>query len=675
MQFKSGMLGTCIVVLSLLATVLLGYSLGVDETTESRTSYNSITNITSQFSYTEGSSYVEYNPALNYTGYTAGTIDFTSSGTANQYTVIKTPGTHYSTSIDLSDTAYYSTSTHSVDSKSFTGEQSNWWLVGGYIMSVADILSYNSIDYTTLEGGVTINLLYGTPYNFSDSYYADPNLVTARTSSTFNSYSGTASNQTYVDNTGTSTTLSSLGVPWYWASAVRPYYNADSQTASFTVFVAKSGETRISLNGTVTDISDVSSTYICWSDTVCYTKLNGASSLTSGGPWNGGTGNYADEQVEYLSENSITPTNFITIDYDVGAVVDYMRISDGVSFVEPTEYAGSDTVYTSTWANGQTNAAVSWLIHFDDLTVDSSMIIDPQFTNASSNAITLQVSTIPGSGTVGVYYTDYVGDEINQETFKDIGAWNNILLTFDSVNRTVTVTPVTSFSNFQNYTLSGDSITVQDGFPAYGSVDDDLLFGSVLFTVPGDGMNEYTFSVVSTTVYMGYNKAIFVNATLNPRTLFLQADYPILRISFDSVALYGSAVILNGTSYPVSNGMITIGANRLSVSGLSVTYMDDGHIYAGKESNDIDLGEATDNTITMEGQWYFQARASNGYADTVDVVDWDVGHWAVSMQQALLVFEACLVAGIIIAHHKKSLATLDWVILIIAGFGGAVLFV
>lgn len=678
------MLGVCITVLALLGTVLLGYNLGVDEVSETRTAFTNITNITSQFSYNEGSSYVDYNPASNYTGYTPGSIEFTTSGTANQYSVITTPGSHQTVQVDLSDTGYYSTNNHAVPSNSFTGRGTdNWWLVGGYAISVADLLTHNSLNYADYPEGITINLLYGTPYTFSNSMgglVAYPNLVTAKTNNTFNSENTNDNSAFWQDTEGNRYYLSSLSKPWYWTSAIRPYFiNNYHTTQNFEIQVTQTGNAKIIYGGNVTDVTDVSTAYISWADTAAWTSTsNSWGPSSNGGPFWPSIGNSANSQVNYMANNNIPATNIVTIEYDVGAVVDYMRVSDGVSFKDPIDYIGSDTMYSSQWNNGQSNASVSWAIHFDDLSDETRGFIYPNITTAGAtddDGYEMEIAFGVTDGVAWVSYLDSYNSVIVGDTAKDIGAWEYLLVTFDSVNRTLSCTPITSFSNYQNFTTSSDTITIQSGFPAYNSVMDDLVFDSVSFTIVDGASNNYRISVTDTVVEMGFNKNIFVNPSLDPRSLFLEADYPILRISFDSVALFGNSVTINGVTYPVENGRITIGTNVIPVSGLSVTYMDDGHVYAGKGNNDVDLGEETSSVISLDGQWYYQARAANGYLETVDVVDWDAGHWNVTMQQAILVFEACLVVGILIAYHKKSLATLDWVIVIIAGFSGAVMFV
>lgn len=663
MKFKPGMLGACVVVLALLGTVLIGYNIGADEVTEYRTNYRNITNITSQFHYSEGDEFTSYNPAQNYTGYTPGTIEFTESGTANQYSYIVTPGTHQTQTVDLTDTTWYSTNDHENDSRTFVGSKDNWWLLGGYHMSVSSFLTHEGISYSSYENGVVIDLLYGTPYNFytNDMFVATPNLVTVATTAALQNNSVVSNGFVHEYTDPDNGIYFTDGTPWYWTLAYRPYAYSNSDF-ELKIHVLKTGETRILYNGSVTDISTAGNTFIFWSDMVCYTTLSGA--VTPAGlnaPFNNQMGNAPNYQIKKLYTDSITPTAMLTVDYDVGTVAKYMRVSEGISFVPPTEYSLSGDPYASTWTNSHENGSISWVIKMDTLASGPFFLANPII----NGGMGIQVFAYTVGGQIYVGYND--GAYNNTVV---LGAWNTIRLTFDSVNRKVTCAPITSFSDFQNYTESPMETVIADSFPIYDNIDDTLLFDSVMFIVNSDNSTRFKFSVTETVVRLGFNKNIFIGPYLNPRTLFLSADYPILRITFDSVALLGDTVTINNHTYNVSNGAIGIDGNIIPISGMNVTYKEDNHIYV----NDIDVGASVNNTISFGGQWYFQARASYGYLESVEVVDWQIGEWAIDMQQAVLIYEACIVAGIIIAYYKKSLTTLDWAILIFAMFGGAVLF-
>lgn len=80
MQFKHGMLGACIIVLSLLIGSAGSLLLNVDKTEEATTTYNYVTDITGLFDVSDEPQYIDFNPASNYTGYMPDPVTYVNSG-------------------------------------------------------------------------------------------------------------------------------------------------------------------------------------------------------------------------------------------------------------------------------------------------------------------------------------------------------------------------------------------------------------------------------------------------------------------------------------------------------------------------------------------------------------------------------------------------------------------
>lgn len=80
MRFKSGMLGACIIVLSLLIGSAGSLLLNVDKTDEVTTAYNYVTDITGLFDVTNEPQYIDFNPASNYTGYQSAPMIYENTG-------------------------------------------------------------------------------------------------------------------------------------------------------------------------------------------------------------------------------------------------------------------------------------------------------------------------------------------------------------------------------------------------------------------------------------------------------------------------------------------------------------------------------------------------------------------------------------------------------------------
>lgn len=92
MRFKSGMLGICIVIVSLLISVLAGFVMDVEKGQREATDYEYITDVTGLFNIGQAPDYITYNPSSNYVGYSAGSVNYTEASSVNSYRFIKSPG-------------------------------------------------------------------------------------------------------------------------------------------------------------------------------------------------------------------------------------------------------------------------------------------------------------------------------------------------------------------------------------------------------------------------------------------------------------------------------------------------------------------------------------------------------------------------------------------------------
>lgn len=89
-------MGLCVVVLALIGSAMAGFLLNVDKVEKTTTGYNYVTDITGLFDISDDPQYIEYNPASNYTGYTADVVNldvptgisFQPSSVANNYRII-----------------------------------------------------------------------------------------------------------------------------------------------------------------------------------------------------------------------------------------------------------------------------------------------------------------------------------------------------------------------------------------------------------------------------------------------------------------------------------------------------------------------------------------------------------------------------------------------------------
>ena len=138
MGFRNGMLGACIVVVSLLVTVLAGFMMDVEETDRQVLDYRQITDVTGQFESSQSPYFLDYTPSENYTGYTFNTFDFVVSGNANPYRVLMTQGTTSVTTVDLTTLSNVDTGTHLYMAKKM-------W--NPHYISVKDFLEERGVNY------------------------------------------------------------------------------------------------------------------------------------------------------------------------------------------------------------------------------------------------------------------------------------------------------------------------------------------------------------------------------------------------------------------------------------------------------------------------------------------------------------------------------------------------
>lgn len=646
MQFKSGWLGACIVVIALLATVLLGYTLNVNEGSETVLKYDSITNVTGQFEGDAVPDYIEYNNAKNYTGYTPATIGFTPSSVANQYTVIVDPGTDTDLGqVDINVVPYYTGSTLLDDKIDFIGVNGGLWLTSGRQITVTQFLTNANIDYTDYDY-LKIDLLgHSTLWSTGGYYYSD-NLVTASMvpKSDFMTY-GYGTELKFRLNSYTVQNITYNQIHWTDGQYL-PYSTDNNNIASYLI-VYKDGSVNHYRSGTgisgpnnttitVTDelvfSSDVGNTYINW--------LNYAGSIVDSSahpfPGNITLTNPMKNYRNVMNGGAHYPSEYLYLNGVENVVYDYMRISDGVTLTAPSE-----------WNNGRENGVIDWVIKFN---AGDTINITPAWGGVTHGTVTLSYDGASMTASV-------VGQAYNG------GGWDIWHVSIDALNGTVALTPVTAFNTFQSYTLSSSSKMFNVSAFMVGPIT------SVNLTATGNP----NFSVTRTLVNYDISKTSILNGSMNPRDYFPSADYSQLKIAFDSFAVVGDSVTVNGATYPIVDKSVLVDVLKLPLNGLAVVYNADNTISLENDKTSVSLGVAVDDTITFNGIWYFTARALSGYYTTVSTIEWNIGTWATTFNQTIILYEAILLLGGIVARHYQKIKALDWVILIFAMIGGAVL--
>ena len=275
-----------------------------------------------------------------------------------------------------------------------------------------------------------------------------------------------------------------------------------------------------------------------------------------------------------------------------------------------------------------------------------------------------------------------------------IGSWNTYLISIDTEDGNVSVTPVRTFASFTDFTLSDrQTHTILD----FSETVKDVAVKTILHSDGGPQPNHVRFSVVDTWPFLDSYGVLLSNPTINMFDYFPQFDS--IRVNFYSFAIFGDSITINGITYPVTDGKVTVtyvtddGKNYLpevmpnqdpknrtfDLTNIYVTFSDDGHAYltfADKRFT-IDLGQYQpgDWTISMAGTWYFATMAYEPYTG----YEKSLSGWktlpTTSANEMLLIFLGVLaVAFAAVAIHVKR-SGFGIVDLIIIGSAALVAFI
>jgi len=349
------------------------------------------------------------------------------------------------------------------------------------------------------------------------------------------------------------------------------------------------------------------------------------------------------------------------------------------------------------WSNDQYNGKVDILFKFGDsdnkvhtLNMDLySPTVSEGITTWNPSGFSLTVSVSYPSAQITASLTG--GTELSKTL--NPGKWSTFIVSIDSDNGTVSVTPIKTFESFTNYTVyEKQTKTVLD----FSAQIDGAAVYAIGHTESATGENSPRFQVVSTNVFLNTYGVVLYNPTINLFDYWPQ--YESLRVNFYSFALYGESITINGTTYQVEDGKITIEyvssgdehylpgvmpnatakVRTFDLDNIYVTYQDN-HAYLTfvPERFTLDLGSYTtgSETISMSGLWYFASMVYEPYT----VMEKHLSDWKTfpetSSAQMLLIFIAILiVAGAFVALHIRK-SGLGWIDLAIIGCAAVVAFI
>lgn len=673
MRFKAGYMGVCVVTLALLGGIAFGFIGNIEHENTTERGYRPLADATGLFNASNDRIYTDYIPNSNYTGWTAGTVSFTPTSTANPYYVITVPGTSTTMTVDLN--AY--NSTHQVQNKTFQAPN----IYEGYNMKLSDIFADKGINIQNLQN-IRVGLTDAgyLEYTYFNMYGYIPKSMVQANPSNIGVYDGSLTYRKTVadisnpgvpitaDFTYSGSSFIINAVSWgilptnpvyrqycddmdYFSTggvsaiAGEISYDAPSNThkeiwlevnPSNGVVICYSQQ-----NGIVTTefSSTIDDCTIGWANHTYYPSSNGegwvAWALTPGSPY------YILEITpwtynDFNSSHSAVPfENTITISYDVGAVGDYVKIANGFSL--PAD--GS-----TEWTNGYDNHSLDIVFNgASSLSASSDYTIT--FYDGDDTTTTVNVSN--NNITIGgISY----------------GSWDSYVIRGSTEG--VYFIPIISFGNYQNYTL-GTPVKIMD---LNGG---DIVKVGLSGTAPG-------FSIENTSVWMDQYGVVMNAPNLDLRTYFPVSSYPILSMRLKDFTVFGSSITINGITYQMDGEFIVIPTEdpedvdpKYRLKELTVIW-EDGNTSFSVGNDTVYSGATTSNTVSMTGGWYFTASALEGYDYNTTKMNWDVGHWGMDTTQFIVVYEGLLIAGALI-FRKAGGKALDYLVLLFAGFTGLIM--
>lgn len=655
MRFKNGYFGACLVVLTLLTTVLAGYTLSIERDEIPVKGYDYVTDISGLFTYTDAPEYIEYNPSTNYTGYSSDWVDwpghaqYTESPTVNQYRCIQTPGT----TTTVSDTLTYT----DTFTEHYDGEPST---TGAY--------SYRVGNWT------------GTAYNFGTAgtvsippaTYDGANLVIDNIDNNYNPKANmlklsTVLNQWIADNGLDSYATMSIDLT-YGTAPVLFYAGAWDWTISYVGVPAVQVNTKIATldeSNSLPDHLDVSIS----SMTVSASR-NGVELFNTNADavaviydyeWNN-TGTMAQANASVTAQ--ITATAYPTYGY--------MDPTKGVSLVPDDDNPYSNKRGAVNWTNGYKNDTVTLKI----LKTDTSVLyIAPNGQTPNTYMPNYEVIAISSYATgFQLHYYD------TAHRYIALGEWPAVQVTLYGSTGQIAVTPTTDVNLMSTVEENANTYYIDDAF----SIADieNIIFMSNIVAI---GYNAPNWQITNTTVFLNTYNAVLNNPSIEVSDYF---DFDDWRLNFYSFAIYGDTMTVNGQTMTVDriNGTVTftdvLGVQRTAkLNNLYITNEEvngaDHILLTFVHIGQYDLGETVDETVSFGGLWYFTSGIYKGYDTVQSVYNWDLdGGFHANAGECLVIFLGIIGAGVIVGRRFAgvNIGVLDWVIIGFAVFGALVYF-
>ena len=351
------------------------------------------------------------------------------------------------------------------------------------------------------------------------------------------------------------------------------------------------------------------------------------------------------------------------------------------------------------WSNDLYNGSVSIAFKFSATTSRIHSMNIPLYNGTVNNNVVawaysdyiLDVS-VSYPSTVVTATLNYNGSPVSGMTVtQDMGRWSGFVLTIDSDKSQLSFTPMNRFNDFTSYTQYDN---LQQTVLDWSSVTQAHSMFEIAHTDTGSG-DHVSFAVVNTDTFLNTYGVVMTDPSINVYDYF--PDYSSVRLNFYSFALYGSSMTVNGVTFPVTDGNVTVyytvdsdrnniiatpsdeGAQSrtLTLSNIYVTW--EGGKCSLTFVNDrftVQLGtySAGSETISFTGFWYFNSAVYQPvtYSETVISGDWKMMPDIPGTVIVLVFLGICILMGLI-AHVKFGLKWLDGAVILVTAIIGYIL--
>lgn len=629
--FAKGVLGFTVVIIAVIGTALSGLAMSTTQTTEDVQDWDFITNISGMFDMEQVDQYVEYSPSENWTGFyeygnpgvTWG-IKYDTSASANQYPIKQAVSADSGPPVS---TIILSPSLKQESPPTSSGRLDSWGVVYNSTDAFIPITGFNTATCTAKPHVISLQTLYDTLVQTGWLYLT---ITVGGDSGPIVSNSSDWKYSQYLYNAGAGQ------IQRYNVYTLNTDYAADS---------IPTGTIRIAKDTMVASFEDSSGNY---------TPL---------------TGGLADTYLVYGGTTMVS--GYVTIGDQ--ATVTYYNAPDPI-YLDPTNGITLDTSSYVRWENGYRTSSIDILFsaptysgHYylsmgfymdDGNGTDYNHFV--QINHKSTGDLVLEV------GHSNIYH----GVSWN---YYDIGKWRTAIVSMDTLNGTITVTPVIRFDNIYSYTTS-EPITID--WKADMPYQDRWLSPFKTMWFQNYATISPVFGVLGTDVFMDTYGVVMKDPSVDPYALFPQYSDEGILIDFRSFALYGDSISIAGQRFDVLNGTITLADRTVPLAdGLKVYYESQTGKNIDLVVGDVRQTIATtdDPTISFSGNWYMETDVSHSVTRTVDKVEFDFQNFVFDSNMAILAYMGFLAVGTAVAARYTGMSALDLIVVGFAGLCGFVL--